>query len=102
MKYEFIEGHRQEFSVSRMCAAFQVSRSGFYEWRDRAESQRCRADRALLPAIHRVHMANREAYGAKKTWLSLNQSALPAANTVLRGCANKRGSKPGASDASES
>lgn len=76
MKYEFIEAHRHEFRVSRMCAALHVSRSGFYEWRERPESQRAQADRALLPAIHRVHRESRQAYGAKKTWIRLNQTGI--------------------------
>jgi len=49
-----------------------VSRSGYYEWRDRAESPKGQEDLALLAQIRKVHVQSREAYGAKKTWLELN------------------------------
>lgn len=51
-----------------MCAALCVSRSGYYEWRDRPESCRTKEDRQLLQRIRRLHLRSREAYGAYKTW----------------------------------
>lgn len=35
MRYEFIEDHREEFSIVGMCRALQVSKSGYYDWRKR-------------------------------------------------------------------
>jgi len=72
VKYAFIERHRKTFRVERMCSVLDVSRSGYYEWRDRPESRRCQADRGLLHDIREVHLQNREAYGAYKTWRVLN------------------------------
>ena len=54
-----------------LCRVLAVSRSGFYAWRGRPESQRVRNDRALLAQIAQVHCASREAYGAVKTWHAL-------------------------------
>lgn len=72
MRYAFIERHEPEFSVMRMCKVMQVSRSGYYAWRDRPEAPKVAQDRALLTQIHHVHVQSRQAYGAKKTWLELN------------------------------
>lgn len=72
MKYAFIRRHQDQFPVAAMCRVFQVSKSGFYEWRDRPPSARKRADASLLSEIRRVHQAHREAYGAIKTWRTLN------------------------------
>jgi transposase InsO family protein len=49
----------------------QVSRSGFYAWRDRGPSPRTVENRALLEEIRRIHLETNEAYGAVKTWRAL-------------------------------
>ena len=59
MKYQFIDLHREEFSISLMCQVLQVARSGYYAWRDRAISAREMANQALLPQIKEVHQQSR-------------------------------------------
>ena len=54
-----------------MCEAFEVSRSGYYSWRDRKESKRAGENRTVLAEIHKVHEQNKQAYGAVKTWREL-------------------------------
>ncbi len=71
MKYAFIQRHENEFRVNRMCSVMQISRSGYYAWRNRPA--KCDPQEgALLVHIRRVHAQSRQAYGAKKTWLTLN------------------------------
>jgi putative transposase len=72
VRYGFIKRHEPEFSIMRMCKVMQVSRSGYYAWRDSPEGPKVAQDRALLTQIHHVHVLSRQAYGAKKTWLELN------------------------------
>jgi len=76
VKYAFIRRHEDEFSIVRMCRVMRVSRSGYYAWRERPEGDRIRKDRQLLQHIGRVHAESRQAYGAKKTWLALNESGI--------------------------
>ena len=76
MRYGFIERHDREFSVRRMCEVLHVSRSGYYEWRDRPASDRARQNEALLVHIRRVHEQSRQAYGAKKSWLELKDQGI--------------------------
>ena len=71
MKYGFIRAHQDQFSVSRMCVVLQVSRNGYYDWRDRPESKRSKENRIALSQIREVHARSREAYGALKTWREL-------------------------------
>jgi len=40
VRYAWIEGHRDLFSVSRMCRQLEVSRTGYCQWRTRAPSDR--------------------------------------------------------------
>jgi putative transposase len=68
VKYAFIDRHRKRFRIVRLCAALEVSRSGFYEWVDRPQSQRAVEDQQLLETIRALHKRSREAYGAYKTW----------------------------------
>ena len=67
MKYGFIRAHQDQFRVSRMCVVLQVSRNGYYDWRDRPESKRSKENRIALSQIREVHARSREAYGAFKT-----------------------------------
>lgn len=76
MKYGFIAAHQQEFRVTRMCDALQVSRSGFYAWRCRAESPRAQANQALVAHMRILHQQMREAYGARKMWQLLRREGL--------------------------
>lgn len=71
MKYGFIRAHQDQFSVARLCAVLEVSRNGYYDWRDRPESKRSRDNRKVLSQIREVHSRSREAYGALKTWREL-------------------------------
>ncbi len=73
MKYAFIEQHRRQFRVRRMCQVLGVSASGFYRWRSRPESPRALENQRLAERIQALHVAKRETYGADKTWRVLRQ-----------------------------
>jgi len=76
VKYAFIRRHAGVFAVARMCAVLGVSRSGYYEWRDRPASRRAIEDRRLLQQLWRLHVESREAYGAYKAWRVLRARGL--------------------------
>ena len=67
MKYAFVRAHHQQFRVKRMCQVLQISRSGYYDWQSRAESERTRRDQVLLKEIRKIHQDSKQAYGAIKT-----------------------------------
>jgi len=71
VKYRFIEEHRETFRVSALCAVLGVSRSGYYEWRERPPSERALENERLLGLIRQVHADSRENYGERKTWEAL-------------------------------
>lgn len=71
MKYAFIKEHRKRFHLGVMCAALEVSRSGYYEWLDRPASDRAQEDARLLGLIRDIHFEAHESYGERKTWQAL-------------------------------
>ncbi|NLB71609.1 MAG: transposase [Chloroflexi bacterium] len=39
MKFNFIHKHENQYSVRRMCKLLEVSASGYYAWKKRADKQ---------------------------------------------------------------
>jgi transposase InsO family protein len=68
VKYRAIRDHADRFDIRLMCRALQVSPAGFYAWRARPESQRSRANRALLMEIRAIHVQSRCTYGSPSVW----------------------------------
>lgn len=52
--------------VTKMCRALEVSPSGYYAWRDRAPSQRAKADAELTRKICVIHNESRTTYGVPR------------------------------------
>jgi transposase InsO family protein len=85
MKYHFIEDHRSSLRVMKMCQAFKVSKSGYYDWRDRPESKRSRDNRLLLSHIRIAFRKSRKNYGSPRVTDELNESGIPCGeNRVAR------------------
>jgi putative transposase len=76
VKYAFIKEHCEQFPVSSMCRVLQISRSGYYDWRQRGVGRRAHADLQLLAHIRAVHVEHRHVYGAVKTWRTLKERAI--------------------------
>jgi putative transposase len=54
-----------------ICRVLNVSRSGYYEWRDRPPSTRETADGELTTVIERIHYESRGTYGASRVHAEL-------------------------------
>lgn len=65
MKFDFVVKHRATCPVLMICDMLGVSRSGFFAWRDGAESVRARTDAALVVAIHASFVLSDRTYGAR-------------------------------------
>ena len=66
MRYRCIHRRRSQYPVSMMCRVLKVSRSGFYAWRVRPESQRSKTDRQLTEVIRGLHTDSKGIYGSPK------------------------------------
>lgn len=60
-----------DYSVSELCEAFALSRSGYHAWVIRRPCARAQADAQLLPLIEAAHTEGRREYGSPRVmrWL---------------------------------
>ena len=66
MRYACIHRRRHQHSIRKMCRLLRVSRSGYYDWSQRAESVRSLRDRELRLLIRQTHLESGGVYGARK------------------------------------
>ena len=71
MTFRLIEAERAQHTVSRLCKALGVTRSGFYAWSSRSPSARELRDRQLLELIGRIHKDSRGTYGVPRVHAEL-------------------------------
>jgi putative transposase len=62
-----------DYSILALCAALQVSPSGYYQWAQRAANPgpRARADQALGTVIGTIHARSRQTYGSPRIQMEL-------------------------------
>ena len=61
--FKLIEAEKASYPVSVLCRVLKVSRSGYYDWKDRPPSKRERENAALMEKIREVHDRSRRIYG---------------------------------------
>ena len=79
MIFGFIEAHREVFPVTVMCRVLEVSTSGYYQWRERPESERSKANRELLEKIRAAYKVGRGTYGSPRVHRELRERGWCAA-----------------------
>jgi transposase InsO family protein len=85
MRFQFIDDHRQEFPVGRMCKVLDVSRSGYYAWRGRPPSEREMANRELYKKIEDVYHESHGTYGSPRIYQELSRQGVSCSeNRVAR------------------
>lgn len=85
MRFQWIKDHVEEFDVATMCQELNVSRSGYYAWRNRPLSDRAVRKQAILEQIRQEHDRSRQTSGAPKIRHALVQSGIEVClNTVAR------------------
>lgn len=78
MKFRFIQEQRETFPVGQLCRVLEVSRGGFYAWRERPHSERDRENAELVERIHAVHRENRGVYGSPRVYRALRAAGYSA------------------------
>ena len=95
MKYEMVLKMNQEcIEVQMSCETLQISRSGYYAWKDRPEAERTKENRILTQKMCELHEVSRGTYGAPrlmKGLQALGQSCSKARVARLMGVAGISG-----------
>lgn len=78
-RFQFVEDHHRAFGVKRLCRVLEVSRSGFYRWREAAPArvERERADRMLTERIKEIHTESDGTYGSPRITAELRDATCP-------------------------
>jgi putative transposase len=84
MRFRFIEDHRDEFPVTRMCKVLDVSPSGYYAWRQRPPSAREMANQELFKKIETVYNENYGVYGSPRIYRELKDQVVCSENRIAR------------------
>jgi putative transposase len=85
VKFAFIRDHLTAYPVEVSCRVLEVSRAGYYAWRDRPESPRQARRQTLAAKITVVHRENRCVYGSPRVFRALQAAGEQTCeNTVAK------------------
>ncbi len=84
MKYAWVEAHRGQFAITRMCRLLSVSRTGYCQWRGRAPSQRSIANTVLDVQVAAIHAQSRRSYGRERIVRQLRTQGLKSGHERVR------------------
>lgn len=66
MRFQFIQEHEEDFEVTRLCETFEVSRSGYYAWKQRPASESSQRAESLTAEIEDIHLKRKQVYGSPR------------------------------------
>ena len=84
MKYAWIEEHRDQFRVTRMCRQLEVSRTGYGQWRTRAPRDRSIANATLDAQVAAIHAESRCSYGRARIVRGLHEQGVAVGHERVR------------------
>ncbi len=85
MSYEQIKQSENQYPIATQCEVLEVSRSGYYDWRDRPVSKRKQENLQLVEKIKEAHTESEETYGSPRIHAELVEQGLQVGeNKVAR------------------
>jgi len=66
VRFQFIAEHSQQYAVTLLCQALDVSVSGYYAWCQREVSEHQREDARLSAEIQQIFLEHRQVYGSPR------------------------------------
>jgi len=83
-KYEFIDGEKANYPIVKMCRWAEVSKSGFYEWRDRPASATAERRGVLAVSITKIFEDSDCTYGYRRVQDQLGRDGVAAGAELVR------------------
>ena len=65
-RYQRIEAMQADYTTTELCEAFDVSRSGYYQWLERQPSARQQANARLVEEIQLLRQGQEACYGSPR------------------------------------
>lgn len=85
MTFRFIEGHKDQWPVRRLCETLEVSPAGYYAWRGRPRSAQEQRHDTLLVEMRAIHVQFKARYGSPRMHAELvARGHACCVNTVAR------------------
>jgi len=94
VRYAWIEQHRDDYAVSRMCRLLAVSRTGFLQWRRRPPSARAQANARLDAQVAALHAASNRSYGRPRIVHGLRAQGLQVGHERVRRSLQRQALRP--------
>jgi putative transposase len=94
VRYAWIEQHRDDYAVSRMCRLLAVSRTGFLQWRRRPPSARAQANARLDAQVAALHAASKGSYGRPRIVHGLRAQGLQVGHERVRRSLQRQALRP--------
>jgi transposase InsO family protein len=74
VRFAAIDAEKANYPVSLMCRVLEVTRSGYYAWRERPPSKHAELDVELRVVVAAAHDESGGIYGAPRVWESLKKT----------------------------
>ena len=94
MKYAWIEQHRDDYPVARLCRQLEVSRKGYCQWRRRAPSPRAIANAVLDVQVAVLHARSHRSYGRPRIVRGLRDQGVRVSPERVRKSLLRQGLRP--------
>ena len=66
MKFQAMKDHEADYPIAFMCRAFDVSKSGYYEWLSKTKNrdEKAKQEQKLAVTIEAIHLGSKRKYGS--------------------------------------
>ncbi|GAA3515399.1 transposase InsO family protein [Streptosporangium album] len=93
-KYELIEAEKANHAIARMCSWLKVSRSGYYEWRERPASATAQRRALLVRLVAEIFADSHETYGYRRVHAALLRRGEHCSAELVRALMREQGLTP--------